>query len=119
MYESDTPIAETNPFNHSFAVSISRMNNYDRQYFPSDVRNFHWDSYCYNYNLGLLRYIGNEKLEDFAPARRRMRRFQIAHIFVLIVYYSLLAIFYFYLGRLTGVNNLISSQLNHIGDAFD
>lgn len=93
---------------------MNRMNEHDKIHFPSDVRKFHWDSYCYNYNLGLLRYIGNEALEDFEPARRRMRKFHIAHKFVLIIYYSLLALFYFYLGRLFGINNLISSQYNRI-----
>lgn len=94
------------------------MDEYDKQYFPSDVRKFQWDSYCYNYNLGLLRYIGNEELGDFEPARRRMRKFYIAHFFVLVVYYSLLATFYFYLGRLFGINGLIASQINRIEYPF-
>lgn len=96
-----------------------RMNEYDKQYFPCDVRKFQWDSYCYNYNLGLIRYIGNETLDDFEPARRRMRRFYIAHFFVLVIYYSLLAIFYFYLGRLFGINGLIASLIDRIGFSFN
>lgn len=94
------------------------MHEHDKQYFPSDVRKFHWDSYCYNYNLGLLRYIGNETLDDFEPARRRMRKFYIAHFFVLIIYYSLLATFYFYMGRLFGINDLIASQIDRIEYPF-
>lgn len=101
-----------------FFAFLFRMNDYDKQYFPSDVRKFQWDSYCYDYNLGLLRYIGNEVLNDFEPARRRMRKFYIAHFFVLVIYYSLLAIFYFYMGRLFGINNLIASQIDRIEYPF-
>lgn len=97
---------------------FSRMHEYDKQYFPSDVRKFVWDSYCYNYNLGLLRYIGNEVLEDFEPARRRMRKFYVAHFFVLIIYYSILATFYFYMGRLFGINGLIASQIDRFEYPF-
>lgn len=81
----------------------------DKKFFPSDVRKFDWDSYCYNYNLGLLRYIGNENLDDFDGARRRMRKFRIAHFFVLIIYYSILALIYYGLGRLFGINAMLSS----------
>lgn len=91
-----------------------RMNEYDKRYFPADVRNFEWDSFCYNYNLGLLRYIGKDNLNNFEPARRRMRKFRIAHFFVLIFYYTLLALFYFYLGRLIGVNQSISTFVDCI-----
>lgn len=95
-------------------LCVFRMHEHDVQFFPSDVRKFKWDSYCYNYNLGLLRYIGNEQLGDFEPARRRMRKFYIAHFFVLVIYYSLLATFYFYMGRLFGINGLISSFIDRI-----
>lgn len=94
------------------------MSKYDQSYFPSDVRKFNWDSYCYNYNLGLLRYIGKDTLDDFEPARRRMKKIYVAHFFVLVIYYSLLALFYFYLGRLLGINNLISSQIERIEPFF-
>lgn len=86
----------------------------DEKYFPSDVREFNWTAYTYNYNLGLLRYIGKEILGDFEPARRRMRKFYVAHFFVLVIYYSMLALFYYYFGRLIGVNQLISSQWERI-----
>lgn len=95
------------------------MCEYDKQFFPSDVRKFNWDAYCYNYNLGLLKYIGNETLDDFEPARRRMRKFYIAHFFVLCIYYSLLATFWFYFGRLFGINNLISSQIDRMAYLFE
>lgn len=97
-----------------FDAFAYRMCEHDKLYFPSDVRKFHWDAYCYNYNLGLLRYIGNDDLEDFEPGRRRMRKFFVAHFFVLVIYYSLLAVFYFYLGRLMGINNLINNQFERI-----
>lgn len=101
-----------------FALEFFRMCEEDQSYFPSDVRKFDWDAYCYNYNLGLMRYIANDLLDDFEPARRRMRKFYIAHFFVLVIYYSLLALFYFYLGRLFGINQLISSQFEYIVDLF-
>lgn len=94
------------------------MCEHDKLYFPSDVRNFNWDAYCYNYNLGLLKYIGRDTLNDFEPARQRMRKFRVAHYFVLVIYYSLLATFYYYMGRLFGVNNLISSQINRVAAWF-
>lgn len=95
-------------------VFLHRMSKHDQLYFPSDVRKFNWDEYCYNYNLGLLRYIGNDTLTDFEPARKRMKKFYVAHFCVLVIYYSLLGLFYFYLGRLLGINNLISSQIDRI-----
>ncbi|XP_031634319.1 fatty acyl-CoA reductase wat-like [Contarinia nasturtii] len=104
--------------NKNMYAVYERMCDHDKAYFPSDVRNFQWDAYCYNYNLGLLRYIGNETIEDFEPARRRMRKFHIAHLFVLAIYYTLLALLYYYLGRLFGINNLISSQIQRINDSF-
>lgn len=61
-----------------------------------------------------MRYIGNETIEDFEPARRRMRKFYVAHYIVLAIYYTLLALFYFYLGRLLGINKLISSQIDQL-----
>lgn len=94
------------------------MSEYDKKFFPSDVRKFDWDSYCYNYTLGLLRYIGNETLDDFEPARRRMRKFRIAHFFVLVIYYTLLALLYYGLGRLFGINDILggwfTSLLNYL-----
>lgn len=90
------------------------MSEHDKVYFPSDVRKFNWDAYCYNYNLGLLRYIGQEELEDFEPARRRMRKFRIAHLFVLIIYYSILACVYYGLGQLLGINNFICSKISNL-----
>lgn len=94
------------------------MCEHDKLFFPSDVRTFNWDTYCYNYNLGLMRYIGNEILGDFEPARRRMRKFYIAHFFVLVIYYSFLATFYYYFGRLIGINKLISSQIERVEYLF-
>lgn len=90
------------------------MNEFDKLFFPSDVRKFDWDAFCYDYNMGLLRYIGKDNLENVEPARKRMRKFRIAHFFVLVVYYSLLALFYFYLGRLLGINQLICSQIDNL-----
>lgn len=81
-------------------------------YFPCDVRKFNWDAYCYNYTLGLLRYIGNETLDNFDEARRRMRKFRVAHFFVLIVYYSLLALIYYAFGHLLGINEKIRIQID-------
>lgn len=94
------------------------MNEHDQSYFPSDVRKFQWDAFCYNYNLGLLRYIGKETLQDFEPARRRMRKFYVAHCFLLVIYYSLLATFFFYLGRLFGINAMISPYIDRIASFF-
>lgn len=90
------------------------MNEYDKTFFPSDVRKFDWDSFCYDYNMGLLRYIGQDNLENVEHARKRMRKFRIAHFFVLVIYYSLLALFYFYLGRLLGINQLICSHIDNL-----
>lgn len=90
------------------------MSEYDRKYFPSDVRRFNWDAYCYNYNLGLLRYIGQEELDDFEPARRRMRKFRFAHFFVLVIYYSILAFVYYGLGHLLGINDFICSKISSL-----
>lgn len=83
-------------------------------YFPCDVRKFNWDAYCYNYTLGLLRYIGNETLDEFDQARRRMRKFRIAHYFVLIAYYTLLAAIYYGLGHIFGINSTIRTQIERI-----
>lgn len=83
----------------------------DQIYFPSDVRKYSWDEYRYNYHLGLLRYIGLESLQDFGPARKRMYKFRIAHFFVLVIYYSLLAAFWYFIGYLFGINNYIRNTL--------
>lgn len=90
------------------------MSVHDKKYFPSDVRKFNWDSYCYNYNLGLLRYIGNEDLDDFEPARRRMRKFRLAHKFVLVVYYTILATLYYFVLHMVGINGLVRSFYHRV-----
>lgn len=88
---------------------ICRMNKYDKLFFPSDVRKFDWDSFCYNYALGMIRYIARENLESLESAGRRQLMLRIAHYFTLVIYYSLLALFYYYLGRLICINKSISS----------
>lgn len=88
------------------------MDVHDQKFFPSDTRNYNWDEYRYNYHLGLLRYIGLETLADFGPARKRMFRFKIAHFFVLIVYYALLASMYYFVGHMLGINNIIRSWIS-------
>lgn len=90
------------------------MNENDKIFFPSDVRKYDWDSYAYNYNMGLLRYIGKDSLENFDAARRRMRNFRIAHYFVLAFYYSFLALIYYALGRLFGINNMLSNWYDRL-----
>lgn len=97
-----------------FILRFNRMSKHDHIYFPCDVRKFNWDAYCYNYTLGLLRYIGQETLEDFDQARRRMRKFRIAHYFVLIIYYSLLASIIYGLGYLFGINEIIRVRIGRI-----
>lgn len=97
-----------------FILRFNRMSKYDHIYFPCDVRKFNWDAYCYNYTLGLLRYIGQETLEDFDQARRRMRKFRIAHYFVLIIYYSFLASIFYGLGYLFGINAIIRVRIDRI-----
>lgn len=87
----------------------NRMTKDDMKFFPSDTRNYNWEDYRYNYHLGLLRYIGQDTLDEFGPARKRMFRFKIAHFFVLIVYYSFLASIYYFFGELCGINNSIRS----------
>lgn len=57
-------------------------------------------------------------MDDFEPAHRRMRKFYIAHFFLLVIYFSLLALFYFYMGRLFGINQLISTQIERIDYLF-
>lgn len=87
------------------------MSPSDQLYFPSDVRKYNWDEYRYNYHLGLLRYIGLDTLEDFGPARRRALKFRIAHFFVLVIYYSLLAGFWYFIGHIIGFNDYIRNIL--------
>lgn len=87
------------------------MSIHDQKFFPSDARKYNWDEYRYNYHLGLLRYIGLETLDDFAPARKRMLRFKIAHFFVLIVYYAVLASVYYLIGHMLGINDVIRSWI--------
>lgn len=85
------------------------MDENDKKFFPSDVRKYDWDSFRYNYHLGLLRYVGNEEVADNEVARRRMLKFRIAHFVLLIFYYMMWLAFYFYLGRLFGINKTIES----------
>lgn len=94
------------------------MNAADMKFFPSDVRKYDWRQYRYNYHLGLLRYIGNIDLEDFSKARKRMQKFRIAHYFILVIYYLLLATFYFYFGRLLGINRAIENWASSKGLFF-
>lgn len=95
------------------------MNEYDKKFFPSDVRKFDWDKFCTSYALGIMHYLGKDDLEDFGPARRMTRIFRIAHFFVLVFYYSLLGLFYFYLGRFLGINQLFSSYADCIKNIFE
>lgn len=114
----DPSAIHQSPFFFHFLSSF-RMNENDKRFFPSDVRKYDWNSYAYNYNMGLLRYIGNDTLEDFDAARRRMRKFRIAHYFVLAIYYSFLALIYYGLGRLFGINNILSNWYDRLMDLVD
>lgn len=87
------------------------MTAHDQKFFPSDARKYSWNEYRYNYHLGLLRYIGLDTLDDFGPARKRMLKFKIAHFFVLVVYYALLASIYYFIGHMVGINDIIRSTL--------
>lgn len=88
------------------------MTKDDHKFFPSDVRKYDWDQYRYNYHLGLLRYVGKETVADVEVARKRLFKFRVAHFVVLIFYYMMWAAFYFYLGRLFGINRAIESWLS-------
>lgn len=109
------------PFNFRLGLILrfGRMSKYDHMYFPCDVRKFKWDEYCYNYTLGLLRYIGQETLDDFDRARRRMRKFRIAHFFVLIIYYSLLALIFYGFSHLFSINAMVSGLIHYTLDVVE
>lgn len=87
--------------------NLFSMTPADRQYFPSDVRQYDWKEFSYNYYLGLLRYIGKEKLDDSDACNRRMQKLVIAHYAVLIVYYLLIALFWYSMSHLFGLNGFI------------
>ena len=96
--------------------NLFSMTPADRQYFPSDVRQYDWKEFSYNYYLGLLRYIGKEKLDDSEACNRRMQKLVIAHYAVLIVYYLLIALFWYSMSHLFGLNGFIKRTY---ADFFD
>lgn len=115
FHDIETFSANINSQHFFFFFSIlGRMSVDDQKFFPSDASKYNWNEYRYNYYLGLLRYIGLETLDDFAPAKSRMMKFKIAHFFVLIIYYAILASIYYFIGHLLGINDTIRAWIARI-----
>lgn len=84
--------------------NVSSMSQEDREYFPIDVDRFNWQKFAPKYAIGLRKYIAKEPMDNLDRAKRKLEKLRIAHYCVLVIYYSLLAIFYFYLFKLCGIN---------------
>ena len=60
--------------NDRFHELIDSLDYKDRQLFPSDMRDFVWDSYCQNYFRGLRIYLLKDPLETVPKAKIRFNR---------------------------------------------
>lgn len=79
----------------------------DKRFFPSDLRNYNFKDFSKVYYLGMRAYIMNEVEFDMSKAFKKVRYLQIAHAFVLIFYYSGLALLIYGLFHQFGLNNEI------------
>lgn len=83
------------------------MSSDDHLFFPCDVRKFQWEEFRLNYFLGMFQYIGKDSLDSIDANRKRLRKFQIAHYFVLFFYYAIIGWITYSLGRLFGFNAFV------------
>lgn len=79
------------------------MTPHDRNYFPVDVGRLDWDKFSPKYALGLRMYIAKEPMDNLEQARRKFVKLQAAHYAILVVYYVLMAGFYYLILRQMGV----------------
>lgn len=85
----------------------NRMSADDKRFFPSDLRNYNFRDFSKVYYLGMRAYIMNELEFDMSKAFKKVRYLQIAHTFVLILYYSGFALLIYWLSNQFGFNNEI------------
>lgn len=79
----------------------------DKRFFPSDLRDYNFRDFSKVYYLGMRAYIMNEVEFDMSKAFKKVRYLQIAHAFVLIFYYSGMALLLYGLSHHFGFNNEI------------
>lgn len=88
------------------------MTPFDRKYFPVVNGNMDFLAYAPKYATGLRMYMAKEPMDNLEQARRKYTRQKIAHYSVLVVYYSLVAGFYYLVLRQTGVVGYVRSFVN-------
>lgn len=69
---------------------IFRMTDYDKEYFPSDMRKLDWNDYLFTYAMGVRKYLFKES-DDDADIVSRNRK----HVILKISHFTLKGIIYF------------------------
>ncbi|XP_055918138.1 fatty acyl-CoA reductase wat-like [Eupeodes corollae] len=90
---------------------IQRMTPEDRDFFPSDVRRYSWSAFLYDYLNGLKIYIGLESLDDAEKAKKKYKRLEIMHLFILCAYYGFHILIVTLLADKIGVFSYIKNSL--------
>lgn len=91
-------------YNNDRMLSVyDRMQLADRKYFPCDVRLFNFRDYSPTYIRGMRKYIGHEDVETNQHlARAKYRKLRILHKLVLVIYYTFLAMMFYFLLKFFG-----------------
>lgn len=79
------------------------MTPFDRDYFAVGAKRLDFPAFSTAYALGMRTYISKEKMDNLDAARRKFFWLKVMHYASLVVYYGLIAAFYYLLLRKLGV----------------
>lgn len=88
------------------------MTPFDRKYFPVVDGNMDFLAFAPKYASGLRMHMAKEPMDNLEQARRHYTRQKIAHYTVLVIYYSLIASFYYLVLRQIGVVTFARNLVN-------
>lgn len=74
------------------------MTDYDRNLFPSDIRNLNWKQYIYEYALGARLYLIKDPFETMKLAHKRQGKLMVVHYtLTIMIFFIIFGISYYLL----------------------
>lgn len=88
------------------------MDDRDRSFFRVDVGSFSWQKFAPAFSVGLRKYIAKEQIDNLESAKRKYFYLKIAHNVTLVFYYAFLALFYYYVLKVFGLDSYVWNTIN-------